>query len=302
VALFVWVGSRCVSDRRPLILLLLSPAAVLCLMSGQSSFVTAALLLTIFAWLDRKPAGAGILIGLMTLKPQLGVLFPILLIASGRWRVFLWAAATTLGIIGLTAALFGPQVWIDFVQKGIPTDNLVLLDVGGALRTYQPTIFTNLRGLDASYRLAMTAQGVLTLGAIGAVAWAFRYRKHADPLLLAALFLACSICASPYLFSYDLVAATFVIVILLANGELDARGRALAKLMYWLPFIQLVLGRFAIPGPALIPPVFAFYALLRLKDLADWGRPAPWRQSDSGSRSVSAGGPIGQTAAAVAKT
>ncbi len=39
------------------------------------------MLLTIMAVLDRRPALAGILIGLLPLKPQLGLLFPVMLAA-----------------------------------------------------------------------------------------------------------------------------------------------------------------------------------------------------------------------------
>jgi hypothetical protein len=87
---------RYAGDRRLLTAILLSPAAVFCLISGQSSFVTAAMLLTIFACLDRKPVLAGVLLGLLTLKPHLGLLFPVMLAVSGRWRVFLVASATAL--------------------------------------------------------------------------------------------------------------------------------------------------------------------------------------------------------------
>jgi Glycosyltransferase family 87 len=123
LALFLWVVRRYAGDRRLLAAIALSPAAVFCVISGQSSLVTAAMLLTIFACLDRKPMLAGILLGLLTLKPQLGLLFPVMLAASGRWRVFLVASATALLIAAVTAALFGPQVWLDFVQKGIPVQN-----------------------------------------------------------------------------------------------------------------------------------------------------------------------------------
>ena len=56
------------------------------------------------------------------------------------------------------------------------------------------------------------------------------------------------------------------------SGTLDRRGQVLAKLVYWLPLIQMALGTGHIPGPALIPPAFAPYALMRLK--ADHGLPA----------------------------
>jgi hypothetical protein len=104
------------------------------------------------------------------------------------------------------------------------------------------------------------------------VFFAFRYRRDGDPQLLAALFFACSICAVPYLLSYDALPATCLAVMLLGRGTLDLRGQVLAKLLYWLPLIQMALGTGHIPGPALIPPAFALYALLRLK--ADRGMPA----------------------------
>src|ERR1700736_4587204 len=46
-ALFFAVAHRHVADRRLLMALLLSPAAVLCVISGQSSLITAAMLVTI---------------------------------------------------------------------------------------------------------------------------------------------------------------------------------------------------------------------------------------------------------------
>src|ERR1700730_7031876 len=203
LALFLWVVRRYASDRRLLAAIALSPAAVFCVISGQSSLVTAAMLLTVFGCLDRKPMLAGILLGLLTLKPQLGLLFPVMLAASGRWRVFLVASATALLIAAATAALFGPQAWLDFVQKGIPVQNLVLADPDRIGTPFFPTIFMNVRGTGASYAIAMTVQACFSAFAIGAVCFAFRYRKDADPQLLAALFFACSICASPYLLSYD---------------------------------------------------------------------------------------------------
>ena len=88
LAIFVWAVGRQLDERRLFIPILLSPAAVFCLISGQSSFLTAAMLLTIFTCLDRRPLLAGVLIGVLTLKPQLGLLLPVMLAASGRWRVF----------------------------------------------------------------------------------------------------------------------------------------------------------------------------------------------------------------------
>jgi hypothetical protein len=264
VAVFFAVARRNVADWRVLIPILISPAALFCLISGQSSFLTAAVLLAIFAWLDHRPVAAGLLIGLLTIKPQLGILFPFMLIASGRWRVFSVAAATTLVLVGATAVVFGPQVWVDFVMKGLPVQAVVLADVDRIATPFFPTVFMNLRGLNASYPVAMTVQAMFAAVALGAVVWAFRYRRNADPTVMMALFLACSVTASPYLLAYDLLPMAAAAVILLATARLDARGRRFAQFVYWAPTLQLALGGYHIPGPALIAPAFAAYLLTRL--------------------------------------
>jgi hypothetical protein len=265
LVIFLAVAARPIAGRRALTALMVSPAAVFCLMSGQSSFLTAAVLIGIFATLERRPLVAGMLIGLLTLKPQLGLLFPVLLIAAGRWRVFAAASVTALALAGATAALFGTKVWVDFVTLGLPAQSLVLADAQGIATPFHATVFMNLRGIGASYALAMSVQAGVALAAAAAVAWAFRYRAGADPRLLAALFFACAMSAVPYLLVYDTLPLTFAALALLAGGMLDARGAWLARFAYWLPLLQIGLGTLHIPGPGLIAPAFAAYVLWRLK-------------------------------------
>jgi hypothetical protein len=272
LGVFIAVATRHVSDRRILVPVLLSPAALFCLISGQSSFLAAAMLIAIFAWLDRKPVAAGVLIGLLSIKPQLGILFPFMLMASGRWRVFIAAAAATLALAGVTTAIFGQQVWIDFIAKGLPIQGLVLSDPDRIATPFFPTIFMNLRGLDLGYAAAMSVQALFAVLAAGAVFWAFRFRTHADPLLLLALYLACSVSALPYLLIYDLLPLTFAAVALLAGASLDTPGRRLVRLVYWTPVLQLALGSWHLPGTALIAPAFAAYLVRRLRASP---RPAP---------------------------
>jgi Glycosyltransferase family 87 len=262
--ILIFVGRHHLNDWRLLLALVFSPAAVFCLMSGQNSFFTAAMLITIFAWLDRRPVLAGILIGCLTLKPQLGLLFPIMLVVSRRWRVFCSATATAVGIVALTAILFGSQVWIDFVLKSLPSQHTVLADPQLVGTPFYPTIFMNMRGTGASYAVAMMVQLCFSAFAVAAVIWTYRFCKNADPRMLLALFLTCSICASPYLLAYDVLGLTFAVLLLLDKDQLDGPGRRLVQLVYWLPVLQIGLGALHIPGPALIPPAFAIYLLFRL--------------------------------------
>jgi hypothetical protein len=260
---FYLAGRRELSDARILAVVLVSPAALLCVISGQSSFLTTAALLAIFASLDKRPVIAGILIGLLTVKPQLGVLFPFALIASGRWRVFLWAAVTTLALIAMSVALGGQESWHDYIFKALPLQREVLGDAAGTAVPFQPTVFMNVRGLVGN-RIGEAIQLAFAVAAVIAVAAAFRYRNGSDPRLLRALFFACTVCASPYMGTYDLLPLTFAAVALLAGGQLDATGRRLAQLVFWTPALQLLFGNLQIPGPGFIAPVFAAYLMLKL--------------------------------------
>jgi hypothetical protein len=266
LALFIAVARRNVSDWRILLPVLISPAALMCLISGQSAFVTGALLISVFALMDRRPLVAGFLIGLLSIKPQLGLLFPFFLIASQRWRVFFAAALTTIALVAFTTAIFGHQAWLDFIQKGLPVQGMVLADPDRIATPFFPTVFMNLRGVDASYALAMSVQGVFSIFAIGALVWAAAFRRNADSVMTMALFFACTVCASPYLLSYDLVPLTFAAIVVLASGQLDRVGRRVVQLVFWIPALQLALGTYHIPGPALMAPVFVAWLVMRLRD------------------------------------
>jgi hypothetical protein len=260
---FYLAGRREVSDARILAVVLVSPAALLCVISGQSSFFTTAALLAIFASLDKRPVLAGVLIGLLTVKPQLGVLFPFALIASGRWRVFVWAAVTTLALVAISVALGGQDIWHDYIVKALPLQREVLGDAAGTAVPFQPTVFMNLRGLVGNH-IGEAIQLAFAIAAATAVAAAFRYRNGSDIRLLQALFFACTISASPYMGAYDLLPLTFAAVVLLAEEKLDATGRRLAQLVFWTPALQLMFGNLQIPGPGFIAPAFAAYLILKL--------------------------------------
>ena len=97
-----------------------------------------------------------------------------------------------------------------------------------------------------------------------AVTAAFRYRRDSDPRRLQALFFACTASASPYMGAYDLLPLTFAAVALLAEEKLDATGRRLAQLVFWMPALQLLFGTYQIPGPAFIAPAFAAWLLAKM--------------------------------------
>jgi Glycosyltransferase family 87 len=260
---FFLAGRREVRDLRTLAVVLVSPAALLCVLSGQSSLLTTAALLTIFACLDTRPIIAGVLIGMLTVKPQLGVLFPFALIASGRWRVFSAAAATAVALWLASVAIGGIEGWQDYITKALPLQREVLQRADGMAMPFQPSIFMNIRGVVGNHA-GEIIQFAFTIAAVAAVAAAFRWRRDADKRMLQALFFACTVSASPYMGDYDLLPLTFAAVALIAEEKLDGTGRRLAQLVFWTPALQLLFGNLQLPGPGFIAPLFAAYLLREL--------------------------------------
>ncbi|HWY25534.1 MAG TPA: glycosyltransferase family 87 protein, partial [Nevskia sp.] len=82
---------RVVNSRAALMPALAFPAVCINVVEGQNGFLVAALMGGALLLLPRRPARAGVLIGLLTIKPQLGLLLPLVLISAGQWRA-LWAA------------------------------------------------------------------------------------------------------------------------------------------------------------------------------------------------------------------
>jgi len=205
------------------------------------------------------------LLGLLTVKPQLGILIPVALLASQRWTVFATAALTALALAGFAAALFGPEIWIAYITKALPLQREVLADPSGIAMPFHATIFMNLRGLLGN-DVAMIVQAASSVAAVAAVAWAFWFKRDADVAVLCALLLACTQAASPYMSSYDLLPLTLMALVLLARGECDAAGRRLAQLVFWMPALQLLFGSIQMPGPGFIAPALAIYLVLRLRD------------------------------------
>ena len=97
-----------------LLLALGFPSVLINIGHGQNGFLTAALLGGALVVLDRRPILAGIMIGLLIYKPQYGLMIPIALAMSGRWRVFAAAAATVAAAAIVTTLVFGLSVWHAF--------------------------------------------------------------------------------------------------------------------------------------------------------------------------------------------
>lgn len=231
-------------------LVLLSPASCLGLVSGQVCFLVAAVNIAVFRLLDRRPWLAGMLIGALTIKPQMGLLYPIFLAVTGRWRVFAAATLTALAILGVTAALWGTEILTTYLTLGIPMQNQVLEAPAVIISCLIPTVYMDVWMTGASYQAGMAVQVLVALVALGLFV---RHVRRAGLEMQALLFALTSLLVTPYMMAYDLVFLTYTLIAALPVLKLTRAGMWLVVGVYWLTVIHLIAGAVAIPGTALLP-------------------------------------------------
>ena len=227
------------------------PAAIWNVTAGQNGFLTAALIGGTLGLLERHPALAGICLGLLTYKPQFGLLFPIVLIADRRWLTIAVATLMAIALAALSWLAFGSASWQAFAHWA-PISSRVLIDQG-ALDWYRlQSVFAFARAHGGSEPLAWTVQGVLSLSLAVGLVWLWRSRVAFD--LKAAALAAGALLATPYLFMYDLVvlavAVAFLLRLALAREFLSgieiAALAAAGALILIYPYVKTQVGLAAV--------------------------------------------------------
>jgi hypothetical protein len=169
---------------------------------GQNGCLTAALVGGALLLLPTRPILAGICLGLLTYKPQFGLLFPIVLVAAGQWRVVFSAAATAL-VIGVASLIaFGSETWLAFFHWA-PMASQAFLSDGEVYFGKMQSLFAFVRYCGGGERLAWVAHW--GFAAALAVALVVLWRSAVRYELKAAALATSAVLATPYVFMYDLV-------------------------------------------------------------------------------------------------
>lgn len=197
------------------VLLALTPFSLLAdLEVGQNGLLTAALIAFSLAFAERRPLLSGIALGLLTYKPQFGLLFPFALIASRNWRAFGWAVAATTTVTAAAAIFVGLGAWPAFIATLSGRSSTLSPEPGVVL--FLQSVYGLFQWTGLSSRAAWIAQLLsafsVTLAVI--VAWS----KPIPFPLKAALLCVATLLATPYLLPYDLCILTVAAVFLVKDG------------------------------------------------------------------------------------
>jgi hypothetical protein len=234
------------------IVALATPGVLFSGMVGQNGLLVGALLGWTFALMDRRPVAAGVALGLLTIKPQFGVLLPVLLLATGRWRVFVAASATALLAMAAALAAFGIEAWSGFLGALGRNEALYLAERTEVLARIQ-SVYALAYGLGASRGLAWALHGAVAAAAAALALrlWLRRPGTAEEPRAAAAL--AAVFLLTPFTWVYDTPALAMAALFLVRAGRRDGflpAERPLLVLACVLVEASVLVGQASIWGPA----------------------------------------------------
>ena len=227
-------------ERRYLPFLAVAPAVTVNVFFGQNGFVTSGLLVFGLAMLDRRPILAGVMFGILTIKPQLGLLLPLVLLLTGRWRVIAAAAATAAFLVALTAWLYGIDVWVGYLTKVGAQQAWLLHHASGLILSQNPSALYAARRLGLSLDLAWMVQILTSALTLAAVAWTFARRR--DPVLSQALLVTAVFLVTPYSFCYDMVVLGWILALLRQRQDNAPLDHGLILAVWVLPLAMMLIG------------------------------------------------------------
>jgi arabinofuranan 3-O-arabinosyltransferase len=199
-------------DRIGVLVALGFPASIWNITAGQNGFLTAALIGGTLGLLERRPALAGVCLGLLTYKPQFGLLFPLVLFVDRRWQTIGVAALVAISMVALSLLAFGTASWQAFFHW-MPITSRIVLSEGAADWNRLQSLYGLVRAHGGSEALAWRVQIAGAIVVAAAVVWLWRTRVPFE--LKAAALAAGSLLVTPYLYMYDLVILAVAVAFLL---------------------------------------------------------------------------------------
>jgi alpha-1,2-mannosyltransferase len=198
------------------LLLVASPCVFVAAIIGQNSLLSAAIATLALRWIDRYPVRAGVCIGLLAMKPQLGLVFPFVLIAARAWRIFAIAALSALLVSAIGALACGVQSLHAFLD-GTQALRGTLMEQGSHNFWFaSPSPLAALRVNGVPIVSAYVAHLCVAVIAIGAACHV--WRNSTDARLRGSILVVSTLIASPYLWHYELAWLGIALACLTALG------------------------------------------------------------------------------------
>jgi alpha-1,2-mannosyltransferase len=239
-----------------------SPFAVVPLMFGQNSLLTASLAALSIYWLKPRPVMAGICIGMLAIKPQLAMLFPLALLIAGAWRAIASAAITTLVFVAASIVICSWKS-VELFRQSTLLSGFILED-SPIFWHASPTPFAAFRLAGIPIPLAFAAH--LSIAALAIFVMCRVWRATQDVAHRTAAFAITTLLTNPYLWHYELawlgLAAFSLVTIGWRSGW--RRGEQELLVLTWVLPIYEVFNRVTF-GPQVGPLIVSVFLLILVR-------------------------------------
>jgi hypothetical protein len=262
IALYLLACSPPIARDR-LVFLAVAPGVAVCVFFGQNGFYTAALLIGGLLCRERRPVLSGVLFGILTIKPQIGMLVPVILLLERRWLTIASAVVTTAVLVSATALVFGWNIWIEFWQKVVPQQQWLTAHGGGLLFEMVSSVYYAARLIHLPESVGWAMQGIVAVLALAALVWT--YWKRREPALSLAFFVTATFLVTPYILNYDMVVFGFVVALLRDRADNTTVDHWLLIALWTLPVSMMIAAAGWIPLAPIVLIAFAGRILWRLK-------------------------------------
>lgn len=218
------------------------PFVLLTIFTMQNGLHLSALFLFGILFMHEKPLLAGLCFAIMTVKPQLGIFIPFLLLFRGAWLTVVWAIIFTILLILLSALVFSVSDWQNYISLTLPYQSGVMHNWNGFFIKLMPSLFASLRGLGIDSYQALNIHIIFAIFITPIVIWLLYKLKHL--LLSSFILLIGTFLVTPYSFNYDMgsvcvICAVFVTLTVKDNSLQSMWWMFLAVICSAMAYLQI---------------------------------------------------------------
>ncbi len=198
---------------------LAGPAGLHDMVGGQNGALTGALLVAALLLIGPAPRFSGVLAGLLCIKPQVAMIWPLILLRRQRAKALAACLTVAAALSALSLAVEGWQAWVFFFTVARADEmRAAAAPFSQSFPAAGITVFIAARSLHASVAQAWAMQALLSLAAMFLI-WLLWRKPCAD----ATGRMACTVCLAilvmPHGFAYDLVAFSIAMATMAARCE-----------------------------------------------------------------------------------
>jgi hypothetical protein len=182
---------------------------------------------------------------------------PVALLVSRRWQTLICAAASALGLVAISYALFGWGTWAAFLANAHEARET--LEQGTVGFDKMQSTFALARLLGASVPAAYALHSLTALTAISALIWA--QRQQTGAAAERALIVIACLLITPFSLFYDMVILALPLAWMLCEWRLHGFppwSKLLLCAVLLAPAVHLFCG----PGPFALPILLVFGAYI----------------------------------------